>query len=121
MSKQVTLANAVWELLPIGGDHSIEAAAAGGDDRWCVSYWLQACASKSPNTRRAYQREAHRWLAFLTDLRADLCGGYLLRSATYEDVARFVKWIQDDSMLSLSEASATTWARAVSGPRARRR
>lgn len=91
-----------------------------GDDTWCVGYWLHTCASKSDNTRRAYRREAHRWLAFLEATRPLAPHGSLLRSATYEDVDRFVGWISDPLGPALPSDIAERWGVSPDKPKGTR-
>jgi len=69
---------------------------AAGSDLWCLGYWLEACASRSEHTRRAYRREALRWLAFLASIQdsSSMRGDELLRNATYEHAVRYLDWIE---------------------------
>lgn len=73
-----------------------ELNQAPGSDPWCLGYWLEACASRSEHTRRAYRREALRWLAFLASLQdsSSTRGDELLRNATYEHAVRYLDWIE---------------------------
>lgn len=73
-----------------------ELNQAPGSDLWCLGYWLEACASRSEHTRRAYRREALRWLAFLASLQdsSSTRGDELLRNATYEHAVRYLDWIE---------------------------
>lgn len=73
-----------------------ELNQAPGSDPWCLGYWLEACASRSEHTRRAYRREALRWLAFLASLQdsSSTRSDELLRNATYEHAVRYLDWIE---------------------------
>lgn len=74
----------------------LELNQAPGSDPWCLGYWLEACASRSEHTRRAYKREALRWLAFLASLQAcrSTRSDELLRNATYEHAVQYLDWIE---------------------------
>lgn len=92
--------------------------AREGTDAWCVAYWLQTCASKSEHTQRAYRREAHRWLAFLSAFRNELpVREDLLRSANYEDAGRYVAWIEQPELPPLPEWAAHAWNVSASRPK----
>ena len=78
-------------------------------DDWAIDYWLKSCASKSVNTRRAYRKEVVRWCAFLAAFHGDLARSDYLASATYEDVARFIDWIEREDDWPLPPAVAARY------------
>jgi integrase len=63
-------------------------------DTWATEYWLQTTASKSENTLRSYRKEATRWRAFLMSIHGTVEDNNLLIKASYEDVSKFIGWIQ---------------------------
>jgi integrase len=92
--------------------------APEGSDAWCVGYWLKTCARKSVHTRRAYRREAGRWLAFLAHTRAaNPPDEDLLLQARYVDVQRYVSWIQGEDLFDLHEWAAKRWGVSSSQPK----
>ncbi len=78
-------------------------------DDWAIDYWLKSCASKSANTRRAYRKEVVRWCAFLAAFHGDLTHNDYLACASYEDVARFITWIERDGDWPLPPAVAARY------------
>lgn len=94
-----------WPLAGFAADGALPAAFAPlsatqfktSPDSWAIDYWLTAAASKSENTRRSYRKEITRWQAFVMALRADVAGNDHLVTATYDDAARFIAWIEQDA------------------------
>lgn len=65
-------------------------------DDWAIDYWLRSSASKSTNTLRAYRKEISRWRAFLATVHGDIDREDHLESASYDDAAKFIAWIEYD-------------------------
>lgn len=110
MSSELTLLDKSVALLDgakvIG---SARLAVPEGSDIWSLAYWLCARAG-NPHTRRAYRREALRWLAFLTDKRgANPPADNLLSSANYEDAGAFIDWLAGGGEPRIAEWAASMW------------
>lgn len=94
-----------WPLAAFATDGALPAAFAPlsatqfktSPDSWAIDYWLTAAASKSENTRRSYRKEITRWQAFVMALRGDVAGNDHLVTATYDDAARFIAWIEQEA------------------------
>ena len=115
MSSELIPSTSAW----LAPEAPAQLRLAEGSDGWCVAYWLQARASGSVHTRRAYQREAARWLAFLAaSAGREPPAQDLLRSATYDNAASYIAWIERTEPLpDLPQWAATYYGISPARPK----